>query len=117
MSATLEEIRERLHRARALRVAEAEPFVRAVRDRLPGAVAALRARFAVGRVLLFGSFARGAPHPGSDVDIAVERLEASEQFRAMALMSRELRHPVDLVRLEDLAPADRERLLREAEPA
>jgi predicted nucleotidyltransferase len=115
MTLPAKQVREHIERRYAERVAEAEPLVRALRAKLPEAAEILRSRFGATRVLLFGSFARGTPRPGSDVDIAVVGVAGPDHFRAMSVLEPVLGRPVDLVLLEELEPARRERILREAE--
>ena len=71
------------------------------------AAAILRTEFGVGRVVLFGSVARGAflgPH--SDIDLAVDGLSARDHARAVDRVqeaSEERR--IDLVRIEQCSPS------------
>jgi HEPN domain-containing protein/predicted nucleotidyltransferase len=55
----------------AARVPAAPPGVPTHRDEIAALVAAIVARFAPARVILFGSRARGTPRPDSDVDLMV----------------------------------------------
>ncbi len=55
-------------------------------------------------VYLFGSSARGADSPGSDIDLAVVGLPPESFFRAMGVARRILRRPVDLVDLDESNP-------------
>jgi predicted nucleotidyltransferase len=65
----------------------------------------LKDKYAVRRVLLVGSLARGDSRPGSDIDLAVEGLGAADLFRAGAELEREAGgFDVDLVPLEDASP-------------
>jgi len=105
---------DRVERDHARRRAEAEPLLGALRSALPKATASLRRNFTVQRVLLFGSFGSGIPTPSSDVDLAVEGLPARDHFRAMAYLTEALGRTVDLVRLEDLSPRHRQRVLDES---
>ncbi len=77
---------------------ERERLLRRVRD----AVAALKARFAVRRVVLFGSLAHEAWFVSdSDVDLAVEGLDAKDYWRAWRLVEEMIAdRPVDLVEIE-----------------
>ena len=105
-----------LVRTRAERTAAAQPLLSDVRAKLSAAARALRDRFGARRVLLFGSYAHGAPSNRSDVDVAVEGVAAMDHFRAMAFLSEALHRSVDLILIEDLSPEDRRRLLDQAEP-
>ncbi|MBK8262210.1 MAG: nucleotidyltransferase domain-containing protein [Nannocystis sp.] len=96
------------------RRAAGAPLVAALRASLPAALQALRERYGVDRVMLFGSFARGTPTEWSDVDLVVEGLPASEHFRAMVLLEGVLGRTVDLVRAEDLDERRRCGLFEEA---
>lgn len=117
MIGTAKEILSLLAERHASGLAKAAPLVEEVRARLPAAVEILRSKFGAREVILFGSFARGTPLPRSDVDIAVRGVAPGEHFRAMAFLSDVLGHTVDLVRLEDLNPADREHILSDSVPA
>lgn len=108
------ELLARLAEKQASRAKEAEPLVEEVRARLPAAAAAVRSQFGASQVLLFGSFAHGTPISRSDVDIAVQGVAARDHFRVMAFLSNALGHTVDLIRLEDLETAERDRLLTQA---
>lgn len=77
---------------------------RAIRGRLPHAVACLRA-FGATQVVLFGSFARGDVRADSDVDLAVRGVPVGDHIPAMAAVARSLGCRVDLVRLETAPPA------------
>lgn len=81
-----------------------------VRALLPAAVELLRARFGVGGVWLFGSFANGRPHLGSDVDLAVD-VPLPALFEAASMLEDLLDCPVDLVVLPSAAPSLRARVL------
>jgi len=61
-----------LRARRAAERAERERVVAVVRARLGGAAAAVRERFGVTRMVLFGSFARGDADAASDVDLLVD---------------------------------------------
>ncbi len=77
--------------------------------------------FGVGRISVFGSFARGEPNDESDVDILVE-FEASgksfDNFLALAEFLEEMfGRKVDLLTPESLNPRFGHHVLREAEYA
>jgi hypothetical protein len=79
--------------------------------------AALR-RFAVSRLAVFGSAARGEMRAGSDVDILVEfepgsRIGLFEFVRLQRHLSEVLGAQVDLVTSEALRPEFREKILQE----
>ena len=61
--------------------------------------------FGVRRVVLFGSVARGAARPDSDIDIALEGLPPGQTFHAMARAAEVAGRNVDLVPLEGARPA------------
>ena len=63
-------------------------------------------RFSVGRIGLFGSFARESPGPGSDVDILVELLEPTfdHYMDLKFFLEGLLDSPVDLVLYDTLKP-------------
>ena len=71
---------------------------------LPALVALLVAR-GVRRVWLFGSFAWGGAHEGSDVDLAVEGLPADALWPAQGQLLGAAPCSVDLVRIEEAPPA------------
>lgn len=73
--------------------------------------------FGVGRLSLFGSFARGEGRDDSDVDLLVEfnrPIGLFEFVRLQRRLAEILGHPVDLVTPAALKPQLRERILREA---
>ncbi len=76
---------------------------------------ALRERFGVKSLGLFGSIARGDPSPRSDVDILVEfNAPSFDHYMDLKFYLEErLGRPVDLVLKGSLKPALRERILRE----
>jgi predicted nucleotidyltransferase len=75
--------------------------------KLPQAVDLLRAR-GVERVWLFGSLATGATHPGSDVDLMVSGLPASERTNAWMELEELFDASVDLVPEEAVSTAFRD---------
>jgi predicted nucleotidyltransferase len=78
--------------------AEREQLLHRVRQ----AAAALKARFDVHRVVLFGSLAHEAWFvPDSDVDLAVEGLPSKDYWRAWRLVEDMIiERPVDLIDME-----------------
>lgn len=70
-------------------------------------------RFGVSRVILFGSLAWRKFGPTSDIDLAVEGLEARRFFRADAELAREIPRPVDLKLLSECPPLLRSRIEEE----
>ena len=58
-------------------------------------------------VFLFGSAARGEMREGSDVDLAVSGLPPQSFFRAMGEAGDILKHPLDLVDLDEDTPFTR----------
>jgi uncharacterized protein len=83
-------------------------------------LAAACARYGVGRLLIFGSVARGTATPDSDVDVLYELLPGRvlgweiEQF--VDELSEVLGRPVDLVSRAALHRRLREPVLAEARP-
>jgi predicted nucleotidyltransferase len=70
----------------------------------------------VERVLLFGSRAHGDAGARSDIDLAIEAPDATRrQWIEIALLveDADMLLPIDLVRLEEAAPALRKRILTE----
>ncbi|HEX7956474.1 MAG TPA: nucleotidyltransferase family protein [Pyrinomonadaceae bacterium] len=78
-------------------------------------------RFGVGRLSVFGSFARGEPKDDSDVDILVEfepEQETFDNFLGLAEFLEELfGRKVDLLTPESLNPRFGHHVLEEAEHA
>ena len=71
-------------------------------ERVKEAAAALKERFSVRRVVLFGSLAHAAWYMAdSDIDLAVEGLAAQEYWRAWKLVEEIVQErPVDLIDIE-----------------
>jgi predicted nucleotidyltransferase len=92
------------------------PEIRQVlRQHLP----ALRARYGVRALRLFGSRIRGAAHPQSDLDLLVEFERPPDLFAFVALrdeLADALGVAVDLVTPGGLDPRIAPAVLREAEP-
>ncbi len=67
------------------------------------AVAMLKTRFGVRRVILFGSLAHESWFsPGSDVDLAIEGLSSEDYWQAWRSVEEIIRdRPVDFVEIED----------------
>jgi predicted nucleotidyltransferase len=67
-------------------------------------------------IRLFGSHVRGDASPDSDVDLLVSMSNAdfATYCRILELLEKELNRKVDLVMVEALKPAYRERVLKEA---
>lgn len=82
-----------------------------VRALLPGLVAATPAT----RVFLFGSLVWGGLHAASDVDLAVEGLNATEAGELAAAFVWLIEPWVDVVRLETAAATLRDRVLADGE--
>jgi hypothetical protein len=85
-----------------------------IRARL-GAVVDELAQLGAGRIVLFGSVARGEADDDSDIDLAVEDLPATALFEAMARAWTAAGRPVDIVRLEEATPSLRARILADGE--
>jgi predicted nucleotidyltransferase len=80
---------------------------------VPRAHRRLVERHGARRVWLFGSLVAGLPSAESDVDLAVEGLDASRYFAALADLMEVFHGSVDLVRLEDAPESLRTRVLSE----
>ncbi len=78
----------------------------AVRSELPRAVAILR-QWGAREVYLFGSYATGASHPASDIDIATIGLPKNRFFAAYGQLLMELSKPFDLIGLDYDNPISR----------
>jgi hypothetical protein len=66
------------------------------------------AKLGISEAYVFGSVTRpGRFHEESDVDVAVEGIDAESFFRAMSLLSSLLERSVDLVKLTECHFADR----------
>ena len=77
---------------------------------------ALRSRFKVKSIGLFGSFARDEQRKGSDIDLLVEFEKTVSMFEFIRLedyLAGVLGHPVDLVMKSALKPRIGERILAE----
>ncbi len=88
-------------------------------DRLQEALPSLRDRYAVRRLAVFGSWARGEQQTDSDVDVLVEFERAPTIFGFMELeeeLSSLLSMRVDLVSRKSLRGRRGERILHEAVP-
>lgn len=86
-----------------------------LRARLPAIAELLRSHYGVTSIRLFGSLARGDAHACSDMDIAVEGLDASRYFEALADVMTLAQCPADLVRLEEAGESLRQRIAAEGE--
>ncbi|MBM4201523.1 MAG: nucleotidyltransferase domain-containing protein [Gammaproteobacteria bacterium] len=73
--------------------------------------AVLRDQFGATRVIVFGSLVRGRFTERSDLDLAVEGLDAERFFAALAMANGLTDRTVDLKPLESLSPHFRERVL------
>lgn len=96
----------------ATRARRAQERALRLRARLPDAAEALRSLGAQ-EVWLFGSLLHGDVHEASDIDLAVGGMSPEAYVAALGWMSANVPCPVDLVRLEDAAPAFGERVRRE----
>ena len=89
-----------------------------VLERLAEAAEEIRG-LGVGRLALFGSFARSQPRAESDVDLLVEFAPARKSFDAFMrlydLLEERLGRRVELVTTESLSPHIGPRILAEAE--
>ena len=94
------------------------PQSESIRAELKALEVPLRERGLAG-LALFGSIARGTARPDSDVDVLVE-IASGTRFSLVDLVSvkhfleDKLRRSVDVITLEGLDPAIRDRVIREA---
>ena len=94
--------RARTARQAAAREAETETRRKAAEALLPRLVEHLTTRYAVRRITLVGSFARGDSGPESDIDLVVEGLPPTAFFKAGAELERLAGDwDIDLIPLED----------------
>lgn len=86
-----------------------------VRDVAREAARLLKERFGAGRVILFGSLARGDRfHLRSDIDLAVEGVSPQDFWRAWAAVDRlGPEFELELIEVETASPALRQQLERE----
>lgn len=91
---------------------EAERATRLVEGREDARIvaAALRERFGVRRVVLFGSLATGRVSQAPDIDLAVSGLEPGRRCDAYAAVAPLARLPLDLIELERARPTVRARI-------
>jgi uncharacterized protein len=90
---------------------------RAILDRLEAEAPALRRRYAVKSLAVFGSMARGDDHEGSDLDVLVtfEGPATFDNFMGLKLDLEELcGRRVDLLTPRSLSPEMRKEIDREA---
>jgi len=95
----------RQHQARRA-AAEAEQLQLCRRARAAAEAAAERLAVQVGarKVVLFGSLARGAFRPGSDIDLAIEGLAEGRILEALAAASEACEFEVNVVPVERARP-------------
>ncbi len=83
---------------------------------LSQAVALLQQRFGPVAILLYGSYARGQVHPGSDIDLAIFQPRRKPDIFELNLARIDLedfcRRPIDLVILEEASPILAMQILR-----
>ena len=79
----------------------------------------LKATYHVKEIGIFGSFAKGVPHPHSDIDILVEFEEGHKDFfnymKLKYYLENLLRRKVDLVMKKAIKPRLKDRILSEVE--
>lgn len=85
------------------------------RAELPGLVAILRRQYGAGRIVLFGSLARGRFRADSDIDLAAEGIPPDRFFDAYGELIATSSFPVDLKPLEALEPRFLARVLATGE--
>lgn len=76
----------------------------------------LRKQYHIKTIGVFGSYARGTPHPGSDIDILVEFSRVPDFFKFIQLerkLKELLRNKVDLVTVKALKPFIKDTVLKE----
>jgi len=92
-----------------------QEILKKIREQLP----ALKKRYKVSRLEVFGSFVRGEQKEKSDIDILVEFSETIDLFMFIELegfLSDKLGAKVDLVMKDTLKPRIKDAILREAIP-
>jgi len=72
-------------------------------------------RYAVRRVILFGSLTRDRFHAASDIDLAVEGLPSADYFAILAEVNQMTSRWVDLKLWQDLEPYFKSRVLETGE--
>lgn len=117
MGTSVSEIAATLRASERRRRAQAEARAQRLLRDVPRARELLRSRYAVARVVLFGSLATGDVSPRSDVDLAVLGLEPARYFDALADLMELFGSPVDLVRIEEAPTSLRERIAAEGKEA
>lgn len=76
----------------------------------------LRKQYRIKAIGVFGSYARGTPHKGSDIDILVEFFRAPDFFKFIRLekkLEKLLGNKVDLVTSKALRPFIKDAVLKE----
>jgi len=73
-------------------------------EEIANRVAPIAQQFGVEKLALFGSYARGEEHEGSDLDFLIERgsIQGWEFFGLMETLEEELGLPVDVMTYESL---------------
>jgi predicted nucleotidyltransferase len=104
-----------LGRRFAEQASEEARCARDIRATVPLVADVLVREFGVHRVVLFGSVARGAARPDSDIDIALEGLPPGQTFHAMARAAEVAGRNVDLVPMEGARPEVLALIAREGE--
>lgn len=87
-----------------------------IQNKLSRQLDELRSRYGVERIGLFGSYARGEQHPGSDIDLLVEFTRPVGFVRFIQLeehLQQLLGAKVDLVTQKALKPQMRKQILAE----
>ena len=94
---------------------EVEETRKQLLTRVHKAAAALKSRFAVRRVVVFGSLAHAAWFiPDSDVDLAVEGLAPKDYWQAWRMVEEMISdRPVDLVEIESVRESLRQAIERD----
>jgi len=94
---------------------EVEETRKQLLTRVHKAAAALKSRFAVRRVVIFGSLAHAAwLVPNSDVDLAVEGLAPKDYWQAWRMVEEMISdRPVDLVEIESVGESLRQAIERD----
>jgi len=94
---------------------EVEETRKQLLTRVHKAAAALKSRFAVRRVVIFGSLAHAAwLVPNSDVDLAVEGLAPKDYWQAWRMVEEMISdRPVDLVEIEAVGESLRQAIERD----
>ena len=116
MTVTVEDMARTWQRRSQARQARADARAQRLRELLPRARGVLVDVHGARAVKVFGSLAEGGFTESSDVDLAVEGLDESCYFAALADVMALFGAPVDLIRVEDVTGSLEERIAAEGQP-